>query len=177
MRDASPLPVTVLPLTAFTGFALRDPEARRQNLWREGKRRNHQAGGPKKLEHAPLDTDSWILRAARLRVRPPRSPQVSRRQREKRSTSNKIRVQRLINNITQNPHHPLPQRLVLLTSGLSHPTPAFPSCPPLLSIVPPISSRAGSLSTRRPIPPFFFHKKKWLCRRLKPGTCTALAAS
>jgi len=71
MRDASPLPVTLLPLTAFTGLGLGYPEARRRNWWREGKRRN-QAG--RKTRPAPLDTDSSILRAARLRVRTPLPP-------------------------------------------------------------------------------------------------------
>ena len=67
---------------------------------------------------------------------PPSPPLVSRRQREKRSTSNKIRVQRLINNITQNPHPPVPLRLVLVIPGFSHPFPPSRYRPPLLSIVP-----------------------------------------
>lgn len=165
-----------LPLTAFTGFALGVPEARRRKLWREGKRRN-QGGRAEKTTTRAAGYRQLDFKGCPSARSPPRSPQLSRRQREKRSTSNKIRVQRLINNITQNPHHPLPaatgfahfrsfashSRRSLLSSSLEH-------CPP-------ISSRADSPSTRRPIPPFFFHKKKWLCRRLKPGTCTALVAS
>jgi len=73
MRDASPLPVTVLPLTAFTGFALGDPEARRRKLWRERANAAIKRAG-RKTRHAPLDTDSWILRAARLRVLAPIPP-------------------------------------------------------------------------------------------------------
>ena len=63
---------------------------------------------------------------------------------EKRSTSNKIRVQRVDQQHYSKPASPLPQSLVLLISG---PSPAFPPAPyrPPLEPRPLSFHRAGSL--------------------------------
>src|ERR1700722_11561388 len=102
-----------------------------------------------------------------------RSSLVSRRQREA-LTSNKIRVQRLINNITQN----LPSTAVtgfwlfpVLRLHSAHSSAAH-----LSSALSPISHRAGSLSTRRAADSIY---KEWPLQHLTwtLGTCTALVPS